>query len=220
MKSIHIVFLLSLICLTSCSGDNIDGDKDALAPPSNHLLIRFVSPFGTNILDSLGVGGEPYMFADKKDIQVKCINTWDGEVMELLDFAWRKISPGYYYWKHNTKEDNTSMPTMTEGTVLYISWGDLNLITDHSRPVKYDTSYFITIKSPLVFGNDEVHTIKWDVKVDGRLWDACNWCEIDGKKYSLVGDVVYDYWSIYFGEELPSSRRHNVEAQVTMTVNR
>ena len=216
MRKITIYMLLSLFCMMSCSKEHIE---DSIPPPHNELFIRFVSPVGTNILDSLGVGGELYTQAERNDIQVECINAWDNEVMSLHPLAWCTIPPGYY-WKGKTKEDNTEMPCMTEGTVIYISWTDFNLIGNEKRPANYTATYVVTIKSPEIFGNDEIHTVKWDVKVNGNTFDANNVCEIDGNEYSLVGDALYDYWSIYFGDELPSNRHHDIAAQMTMTIKR
>ncbi len=216
IKSVFCLGLLAIICFASCSKEE---SSEYLAAPEHELFIRFVSPTGTNILDSLGIGGELYSQADLKDIQVKCITTWNDAEMNILHFAWRTI-PKDYHWKGYGYDDGKAgLGILTEGTALYISWGDLRLITDDSRPKNYETSYVITLKSLKVFGSDETHTIKWDVRVTGKSWDAYR-CEVDGKEYSVVGDAVYDFWSLYYGDELPSSRRHLLEAQVTIRIDK
>lgn len=215
VRNITIILLLSLLCMTSCNNDW----EDSLPPAEAHLFIRFVSPAGTNILDSLCLGGEPYSQVDKKDIQVKCINAWDNEVITVHSLAWQTIPSGYY-WKGKAGKDGTEMPCMTEGTVLHVSWTDSNLFGSENRPANYLASYIITFNSLRIFDSEETHTVKWDVRVRGNTYDAAGVCEIDGKEYSLVGDAVYDHWSIYYGDELPSGRAHEVEAQLTMPVTR
>lgn len=75
--------------------------------------------------------------------------------------------------------------------MLYLSWNDYKITCTYHREESYDEAYRVDIRSPKIFGNEDEHTIKWYVKVNGGTYDAYR-CEVDGKDVDLSQDILYN----------------------------
>lgn len=217
VKLMRLLLLLAVAIMTGCSKD--EGEDDQVYIPTYGFYIRFLSPSGTNILDSLDVcaGSKYEVVTSDEDIVLTCISSWKGQPVNKLGQTWWKIPENY-----NWKVDGGVLPA---GTVLHFGWGD-NFYHTHYRPDYIEMEYLITLISPKIFKDNEGHTIKWFVKVLGNRYDAYK-CEVEGKEYSLADDPIYNYWSPYWEPwalasftESESSRRHLIDAIITMNVNK
>ena len=217
VKILRLLPLLAALMMTGCSSD--EGEDDQVSIPTYDFYIRFLSPSGTNILDSLDVcaGQELHVTAGDEDIILTCISSWKEQPVNKLGLAWWTI-PKNYHW-HNQEE------VLPEGTVLDFHWAD-NLYHSRYRPNYLEVEYLITLISPKIFKDNEGHTIKWFVKILGNRYDAYK-CEVEGKNYSLVDDPIYNYWSPSWKPELfapftesESSRIHFIGGVITINVEK
>lgn len=192
IKILGIAALLS--SFAACSNE---GGGDQTNPSLNNTYIRFVSPSGTNVLDSLGITMKEKLRVAVTDnrITVTGKRTSDGTPLEFLN-EWEWASPIY---EPKFKEE--------KGTVLHLFWVDHKTWNIEKRSNSYDENYAIQLSSPEVFGNNEVHTLNWHVKVKGRTHDAYK-CELDGKEVSLSDDPFYN-WHVTYD-------LHQVAAEVTI----
>lgn len=212
------MILGTLMVITACSKDYPEKyEENSSYPMAGELYIRFLSPIGTNILDSLNVCGNQGISVKTEDCDIKftCVNTWNNANMDMYQrTAWVKIKDGI----NSIYKSNSSAP-MEAGSALHYSWQDMPLFFDESHPNVFEYSYVISIHSPLIFKNNDIHTIKWFVWMNGGIHDAYK-CEVDGKEYSLAGDAaVYNYWSEFWNEVSgPYGRVHDLAAQITINV--
>lgn len=217
VKLFRLLPLLAVLILTGCSKD--EGEEDQISIPTYDFYIRFLSPSGTNILDSLDVcaGQEVSVVTNDEDIILTCISSWKGQPVNKLGQYWWKIPENY-----QLKFQEGFLPA---GTVLHFGWGD-NLYHTRYRPNYLEVEYLITLISPRIFKDNEGHTIKWFVKILGNRYDAYK-CEVEGKEYSLADDPIYNYWSPFWKPELfapftesESSRIHFIGGVITINVEK
>jgi hypothetical protein len=89
-----------------------------------------------------------------------------------------------------------------EETIVQLNWGDF--YNGNSEV------YNIHLQSPLVFGNNETHTLKWYIRGSGNSYNAYK-CEFDGMEIALENDPIY----------IKSSRGdyHAVKALITINTH-
>lgn len=215
IRFIQIVFVFCFVLLSGCS-DEGEG-YDQVYKPTFEFYVRFISPTGTNILDSLGVceGSQYPVKTSDEDIQLTCISSYKGNPVNKLGQLWWKIPENYQHPYGDV---------WPEGTVLLFGWGDQLFFID--RPDYLDLEYLITIHSKKIFKDDEPHTIKWYLRVLGTRCDAYK-CEVEGREYSLADDPIYNYWSPFWDPEFyapftesESSRVHQLGGIITVNVEK
>lgn len=152
--------------------------EDSTPPAHNITLLRFVSPSGTNVLDSLHIlesDGNIKMekIDDDELISICGDRSSDGNALDFSKFLFYATSQA------GAEFDK-------EETLLKIEWTDFDIF-DVEKQV-----YTIAMKSKKVFGDDDTHYLKWYVNVFGRgEYDAYK-CEIDGQNVSLANDFLYN----------------------------
>ena len=219
-----VLFTTLCICtlmsaaLTGCSDDGGE-TGDQIAIPTYDFYIRFLSPSGTNILDSLNVCGDAVVrqFSDD-ELELRCVSSWKNRPVRKLYQSWWRIPEG--------EADRPFGDPLPQGTVAVFEWGD-QLYFDADRPERLDVEYLITLRSRMIFGDDAQHTIKWYAKVLRNIYDAYK-CEVDGEPYSLADDPVYNYWSPFWKTELAhptlvesgSGYIHSIGAVITINVKK
>ena len=153
MRKSLFVILLTGLSLLSCS--KYGGDTPP--PKTPHMIVKFVSETGANVLDSLFDEG-----------------VITGDVDEVFTVTWRR-----QFYGDTVHPEVLLLPTGDDHTDSYLSLGwldpnitqgakdtDGNYLID-SRPWSYTDVYIIDIVSPLVFGDDAPRTILWQQNVEG-----------------------------------------------------
>jgi len=174
---VKLNFLFLLLLLSSCMACN-NTIEDSTPPAHNVTFLRFVSPSGTNVLDSLHIlesDGNIKMekIDDDELISICGDRSSDRKALELSKYLFYATSQAGAEFKY-------------EETLLKIEWTDFDIF-DVEKQV-----YTIAMKSKKVFGDDDTHYLKWYVNVFGRgEYDAYK-CEIDGQNVSLANDLLYN----------------------------
>lgn len=186
MKRVNIIIrlLLAIILLptiAACDKDN--NGSDAMHVDVFDVLVRFESPIGTNILDSLNV--QPTEVATYNKLDDLYVN-WKNKNDNFSSSSWYEPR---LYWRHfpdSAYSHNPNFSYKGMGTILEMGLIDRN-VSDSDYP-KADEVYSITLKSKKIFGNDSPHTIKYYVHINGGGcgYDAKK-CEVDGKDYPIIG---------------------------------
>jgi hypothetical protein len=188
-----ILFILLASLFIAC-GDEVGplGDNE---PLYNHTYLRFVSPTGTNVLDSLCImSPEKWVMELGTDLMsISGTQASDGQTLEL--------TPELFYGSKRAGDEFDE-----KGPLVHVWWYDFYFCKE-KRPKKYHETYTVTMTSPKVFGDGVSHTLTWYVNVSGRAVDAYK-CEVDGHEVSLANDPLYIMDS-YEG-------RHFVSAIVTV----
>lgn len=164
--------------LLSCSNEN----EDEMAPAQCRTFVRFVSSFGTNILDSLNViPKNEGILVDSATTRLMTINvnrSSDNKPLELI----------VKHWLFTSKESDVNLPK--DETILELVWNDFKARDTENRAPKYDEVYEAKMKSPEIFGDDQTHTLRWYAHISGKTFDAYK-CEVDGKEAELANDPFY-----------------------------
>ncbi len=184
------MFMLVLsIMPTFTSCDKVENDGPFGISPFT-LFVRFESPNGTNILDSLNIIGdvnkdERILNIDNGEIDVKCYRVSDNKLLETISELWIRANESW-----NSK-DNPDYHYEKLGTMLRTSFVDADIWNEGKGSTKHDESYVVNMKSHKIFGNDKTHTIKWYIHIYGRGYYEAYKCEVDGKQVSLDNDPLY-----------------------------
>lgn len=184
--------MLVMASFIACSDNGSNDDNITMCPSSTYL--RFVSPSGTNILDSLGVikrdENDKIIEVDDDIIETSGIRVSDGESLFIAN------------WMTGTIIEHEGI--QTDETCLGLHWNDPKAcFTEKDRPWEYDDVYDIQLYSPQVFGDDNIHRLKWYIHVTGQVIKAYK-CEYDGQEVNLDNDPRYN-------------RFHTVDAILTIT---
>lgn len=199
MKNKHIIFnlLLAIILLptiASCDKDN--GGNAAICIAPFQFMIKFESPIGTNILDSLHV-------SPTDEIR--------GNQLDDLTFKWTNknndLNPGwsipYLGWTKTTEEWGGFNPYFSfkgVGTILHVKITDISIWdSPNNKYPKRDEEYTITLTSKKIFGNEIPHTIKFYVHIKGKVVYDTYKCEVDGVEQQLL-------WTDYNPDKLPENK--------------
>ena len=194
---IKILFTTLIISLfLACSNDN---ETDSVTPAFHQTYLRFVSPSGTNVLDSLHLleNGLTMKEIDDDLFSVSINRNSDSQSVDNREM--RK----YLFWASPQTDTNFKK----EETLVQLDWCDFNIWDMEKHPQNYHEIYKIIMRSPKIFGNKELHSINWYVNVSGRAYDAYK-CELDGQEISLENDPFYNS-QVYDG-------RHFVSAIITI----
>lgn len=192
MQKIKLLsMLLSALLVVSCN-NYIEG---GVPPSNNRTVLRFVSASGTNILDSLQVldNGNTPREVSAELMSIKGIRTSDNQPLEMQN-----------YLLYSSKPADSAYP---RETLLDLSWVDFNIAQAEKRPREYTEVYDICLQSRRVFGNDELHRLKWYVSISGYDYNAYK-CELDGQEVELTNDPLYN--------EHTYNGRHYVNAMLTI----
>ena len=183
MKRINIIIklLLAIMLLpTIVACDKENNGNDAMHVDSFTILVKFESPIGTNMLDSLNI--QPTM-GESYHLEGLNLNWKNKE--NNLNQHWSKPSLAWFKTEEWFGSNNPNFSFKGLGTVLKIGLCDIN-ISDSDFP-KADEEYTITLNSKKIFGNDSTHTIKYYVHINGggSGYDTKK-CEVDGKDYPII----------------------------------
>ena len=180
MKKTKVVLwtIILLPFLISCSSEEVG--EDNASPAICTSYVRFVSPTGKNILDSLKVLN-PY---ERKTAD------FDSDLMDITVI--RKSDNESLWLRKNLFYacEQTGTEYEQEETVVELYWTDFMVMNIEKRPLNYNDVYEVQMKSPKIFGNNNVHTMRWYIAVTGRAHDAYK-CEVDGQEVPLTDDPFY-----------------------------
>jgi hypothetical protein len=170
--------LSAVVIIFSFMACNSEGGDDNVRPSYNETYLRFVSPSGTNVLDSLNVLNGAMVGLNTDLISISGIRHSDEQELDITR-----------YWLYASKQ--TGSEFLTDETLIVLWWNDFKVWNVEKRPKRYDETYEIKLKSPQIFGDEETHTLKWYVSVSGRKQNAYR-CEADGQEVALSDDIIYN----------------------------
>lgn len=181
------LIIATILGLTSCK-------ESYVTPPTNNkTYLKFLSPTGMNVLDSLKIipDNNTVMEMDDADIMtVRGIRESDGKVLRMNN-RFVRTSPRW----------GAGFPR--EESIAELGWGDFyNEDSD---------VYSILLQSAAVFNDNEIHTLKWYVRGHGNSYNAYK-CEFDGVEVSLMDDPVYSKNS--------RGNYHALEALITVNTHK
>ncbi len=200
MKKFHLFFNLSLAIMllptiAACDKDN--GGNDAIAIAPFDFMIKFESPMGTNILDSL---------------QIQPTNEKEGNQLGDLTFKWtnknndlnQHWSTPNLAWSKTTADWGGFNPYFSfkgVGTILEVKITDISIwSTSNGKYPKRDEEYTITLTSKKIFGNENPHTIKFYIHIKSKAVYDTYKCEVDGVEQPLL-------WRDYNPDKLPENKK-------------
>ena len=163
-------FLLQLVA--GCSGYW----EDSLPPRVEATYIRFVSPSGTNVFDSLCISTDSAF----------CVGAKAGQIgVELI----RQSDGARLYASSEWFKDTTYVRAALgrDETVLRLTWCDFNGITPDDY---FNDVYEIRLTSPLAFRSDETHVVKWRFRIEGGK-ETVEGCTVDDEPVRYEDDPFY-----------------------------
>ncbi len=200
MKKINIIFklLLAIMLLpiiAACDNDN--GEKDAMFIGPFEFMVKFESPLGTNILDSLQV---PHMRNSVRSNHLDDLTLEWSNKNNNLNQPWRIP---YLAWAHTTEEWASFNPYFSfkgVGSILNVGLTDLSIWdTPNNKYPKRDEEYTISLTSKKIFGDETPHYIKFYIHIKGKAVYDTYKCEVDGKEQPLI-------WRYYNPDNLPENK--------------
>lgn len=211
MKTRILFILLAASSLFACSEEGSGGGDD-MHPFFHKTYVRFISPAGTNVIDSLGVLNmkeERYVLFDKSKLMtVTATRMSDGQLLEVNHSAWIWAEPT----DNNYLVPDSYVFLPYEETIASLEWVDFNPCNLEKHPYNYDEIYEIRLNSQQLFGSTGSHTLRWYAKVNGRVINAYK-CEVDGQEISLDDDPFYNYTSPYWVHH--SNKSANALVEIT-----
>ena len=180
MKKTKVVLwtIILLPFLISCSSEEVG--EDNMTPAIGRTYVRFVSPTGKNILDSLKV-----LNPDERKTA-----DFDSNLMEITVIRKSDNEPLWLRKNLFYACEQTGTEYEQDETVVELYWTDFMVMNIEKRPLNYNDVYEVQMKSPKIFGNNNVHTMRWYIAVTGRAHDAYK-CEVDGQEVPLTDDPFY-----------------------------
>jgi hypothetical protein len=164
------------VVISSC-GDKEEEEEyieGGILPIDINFFVRFVSPSGTNVLDSLNVldGSDMVKIKDSQIIDASAYRASNGK--DYDSFTNMFIRDNNDYFNYGTDE-----------TFFYESF------TEFTHAKMAADYCVLQMKSNKLFGNDNVHTIKlyYTMLVDS-VFTAYK-CEVDGEVYPMWNDPLY-----------------------------
>ena len=154
-KTTQVVTMLCL-CLATCSSCSYE------APIGPHVIV----PFDLSVID---ITKPDTWNAKKENIQVRVYRGSDHKPLEVFEKRW-----GY------TKDPTTT--SFPPGTYLTVLATDMQIF---EGGLWGEQTYTFEFKSRKLFGNDDVHTVKWFIHGMGRVVYKVYKCEIDGEDMPL-----------------------------------
>jgi hypothetical protein len=165
------------VILSSC-GDKEEEEEyieGGIFPIDINIFVRFVSPSGTNVLDSLNVldGSDMVKIKDSQIIDASAYRASNGK--DYDSFTNMFIRDNNDYFNYGTDE-----------TFFYESF------TEFTHAKMAADYCVLQMKSNKLFGNDNVHTIKlyYTLLVDNSIFTAYK-CVVDGEVYPMWDDSLY-----------------------------
>jgi hypothetical protein len=165
------------VVISSC-GDKEEEEEyieGGILPIDINFFVRFVSPSGTNVLDSLNVleGSDMVKIKDSLIIDASAYRASNGK--DYDSFTNMFIRDNNDYFNYGTDE-----------TFFYESF------TEFTHAKMAADYCVLQMKSNKLFGNDNVHTIKlyYTLLVDNSIFTAYK-CVVDGEVYPMWDDSLY-----------------------------
>lgn len=172
----YVVFAFLLLALmgSSCN-ERVENSK---VPYGVGVLIRILSPAGTDVIDSLkrtGAYEQLWITDEKADSDKLSIRFWGNSGEEPRD--WGVL-----------KEGRPAVAREGWAKMLNISWGEM------PQEENLKGSYTLSMRSPMLFGDNEEHTAKFYIKNKGYPLFEVEKCEVDGK--IVTPEYRYYYASV------------------------
>ncbi len=162
-RRICLVFITcSLLLLASACVKTVEGGR---VPYHFNTYIRILSPAGTDVIDSLKRTGayEQLWITDARANSDKLsIRFWGNSGEE--PWAWGVL-----------KEGTPAVAREGWAKTLNIHWGEI------PQDENLKGSYTLSMRSPMLFGDNEEHTAKFYIKNKGYPLLEVEKCEVDGK---------------------------------------
>lgn len=176
----QIIRLLSIVLIVTAFVACNNYTENGVTPSYNVTYLRFVSPSGTNVLDSLNVleEGIKIQELDPKLITIIGRRISDGKAVDLHKELF-----------HASKQAGSEFER--EETLIKLEWNDFNIWDVEKRDNQYEEIYEIHLQSSQIFCDNATHHLKWYVNVLGREHNAYK-CEVDGQEVSLDNDPLYN----------------------------
>lgn len=179
-KIIKLLFAIMLLpILTACEKNT--GGSDAVFIANFNFKVKFESPIGTNVLDSLQI--QPMQDNDYDnhldDLTVVYSNKnndlkhWGDLDLRYCDTeGWGGLNPNFSF--------------VGVGTVLHIGFVDISIYdTPNHKYPKRDEEYTVSLTSKKIYGDEKIHTIKFYVHIKGKAVYHTYKCEVDGKEQQI-----------------------------------
>lgn len=181
------IILIFVCTFFSCNNYN----DDSKAPVLHETYLRFVSPKGTNVLDSIKVL--------EKGKYIEEVNS------NIISIKGKRLSRNTSL--ENFKKSWLYNSVIENETTLVLEWIDWDIIDAENRQKRYEEIYEIKMKSRKIFGNDDIHTLKWYLDVNNGSYDAYK-CEFDGQTLELDNDKYH--------KETFNTQKHKTTALITI----
>lgn len=144
--------------------------EDSKIPNTCHLLIKFVSPSGTDILDSIyGENLDHPFYIPSDDFSAECYK--DDTFLEEI----------YNVTIEDHREWTIGDGKKISGKLLWLVWGEW------LKNEATNLTYTVKIKSKKIYGDEETHYIKLYLQEKDRCNVNVYKIEVDGKEHLYTG---------------------------------
>lgn len=181
-----LLAILLLPTIAACGNDNGGDDASVISPFK--IIVKFESPIGTNILDSLNIAEQEVSGHSIDDLTFE----WTNKNNDLRE-SWSQPSLSFGITKNRFASLNPSFPYENKAErVFSAQFTDISIWdTPNNKYPQRDEEYTVTLKSKKIFGNNIHHTLKFYVHIKGKaIYDTYK-CEVDGKEQPVIS-IFYD----------------------------
>ena len=179
-----LVILCVVFLFSSCSKDN---DGPIIISPFK-MFVRFQSASGTNILDSIGIMGDESLECRKvteaDGINLNWYKQSDNKELEPFQANWIRTNQSW------NDPDNPQLDYSKMGTLLEFNVVDYSI---WNGTCPNEESYLVTFKSKKIFGDEKIHTVKWDLHFYGNKQYEVYKCTVDDELIPLK-DILRFYY--------------------------
>jgi hypothetical protein len=210
MKKIHVVYIVFLLTSLCCSCDKSDDVQQIVISPFR-TYIRFLSPLGNNIADSLNLYGRESCELTGEVNDNMFVDVFrESDERRLVDGVYNKIGWCKSDLDHSPANYFPNLGYGKENTILVINYLDNHVWQDNDKIKDFDDVYRINMSSRLLFGDSEIHVLRMFVHIyscgDFKIYK----CEYDGTDITTP-----DMYGIYM-----TDGRRAGEIALNITINR